>query len=49
MPFLSAEGNRTTLPTNMEDSASGSIAIPGGLPFGNSIQNTTYVCNWLAR
>ena len=45
LPFLPLAANRTMLPSNVEDSASNSIPIPGGLPFGNSNQSTVYVCS----
>ena len=45
IPFLPLAANRTLLPSNVEDTVSGSIAIPGGLPFGNRNQTSAYVCN----
>lgn len=43
LPFLPNDTNKILLPSNVEDSVSDSVPIPGGFPLGNSNQTTVYV------
>ena len=43
LPFLNLGGNKTYLPSNIEDSVSDMVTIQSGFPFGNSVHNVVYV------
>lgn len=43
LPFINLGGNKTYLPSNIEDSVSDMVTIQRGFPFGNSVHTTVYV------